>query len=133
MARIPAACNPGRFLGTDDPGRAGWDKIFETLDRDDAFSFRLIRSDDLNAISSKLAERQYRIDFWDVFVATRSEAELVVSSILEEGLSNEFRVMPVAEIYEHGTILNIQSFLAAHGIAPFSASMRLLKSALQQL
>jgi hypothetical protein len=94
ITHTPGACNPGRFLATDDPGRLRRDKIFETLDRDDAFSFQLIRSDDLNAISSKLAERQYRIDFWDVFVATRSEAELAVSSILEEGLSNEFRVMP---------------------------------------
>jgi hypothetical protein len=60
-----------------------------------------------------------------VFVAPSLEAELAVSSILEEGLSNEFRVMPVAEIHEHTTILNIQSFLAANSIAPFSASMLL--------
>ncbi|MGI9477373.1 MAG: GNAT family N-acetyltransferase [Hyphomicrobiaceae bacterium] len=125
IAQTPGACNPGRFLGTDDPGRLGWDKIFETLDRDGTFSFQLVRSDELDCITSKLAECQYRIDLWDVFVATRSEAELAVSSILEGGLSTEFRVMPASEICKPATVLNIQSFLATNGIAPFSVSMLL--------
>jgi len=123
MAQTPGACNPGRFLGTDDPSRLGWNKIFEIMERDETFSFQLVRSDGLDEISRKLDEREYRIHFWDVFVATRSEAEAAASSIVNEGLSSEFRIMTASEVCEPGNIQNIQSFLATHGIAPFSASM----------
>jgi len=125
IENTPGACNPGRFLGTDDPNRLGWETIFKIMDRDRTFSFQLVSSEESANISKNLAERQYRIQFWDVFVATRSQAQHAISPILSEGLSGEFRLMTTCELRKRDNLAKLQSFLAENGIAPFSASMLL--------
>ncbi len=123
ISQTPGACNPGRFMGTDDPGLLGWSTIFETLENDGIYSFQLVRSNELEDITRKLAEHRYRIDLWDVFVATSAQVKPAVLNILGNGLPDEFRIISASEITEHNNILKFQSFLATNGIAPFSASM----------
>lgn len=123
IEKTPGACNPGRFLGTDDPSQLGWENIVRILERDQIFSFQLVPSTESLNISKKLATRHYRIDYWEVFVAEQSQAQKCISPILNEGLSSEFHVMPTSELRKSDNLLKIQSFLAENDIAPFSTSM----------
>ena len=38
LITTPGACHAGRFFGTDDPDRLGWDAIFRHLEEGTAFS-----------------------------------------------------------------------------------------------
>jgi RimJ/RimL family protein N-acetyltransferase len=123
MGKTPGACNPCRFLGTDDPDRLGWDTIFDTLERDQIFGFRLIRSENVDEVSIKLSERGYRFDAWDVFMANAGEAESKTFPVIASGLPDRFYDLSRLEGAEHADTRKVQSFLAANGIAPFSGSM----------
>ncbi len=123
MSETPGACNPGRFLGTDDPERLSWDKIYEVLERDQVFGFRLTQSGEVDNVVRKLSERGYRIDFWDVFVAGRIEAERATSSVLSDGLPNGFKELSSLKNAGHANTKRVQVFMASNGIVPFSGSM----------
>jgi len=123
MNTTPGACNPGRSLGTDDPDRFGWDKIFEVLERDKIFAFRLMRSDQVDQIAKMLSKHGYRLDLWDVFIADRAESERRTSSILANGLPEGFAERPQLESAGHPDTKRVQSFMVANGVVPFSGSM----------
>ena len=85
LAQTPGACNAGRFLVTDDPEQLGWNTIFEILGRDQIFNFSLVSSEDIGELEERLQQRNFRIDIYDVFVASAAEATASVSLILETG------------------------------------------------
>jgi hypothetical protein len=118
----PGACDPGRFLGTDDPDKLGWDEVLKILKRDGAFSFRMIPSSDTDAISRKLEENDCRIDFWDVFMASREDAVAASSTVLSSGLPRGFRYLPKLHEAENEEMVKVQSFMSENGIAPFSGT-----------
>lgn len=118
----PGACDPGRFLGTDNPEVLGWDKIIETLKRDGVFGFRMIQSTDTSEISQRLMEHDCRIDFWDVFMAKREDAEVAASKVLSLGLPEGFSYFPELYEAEDQEMVKVQSFMVENGIAPFSGS-----------
>lgn len=120
--RTPGACDPGRFLGTDDPARLGWDTIFETLRRDGAFGFRMIPILDTDEVSRRLTEQAARIDFWDVFMAQRDVAEPAAASIVAAGLPDGFQYLPDLQDAEHDDTKAAQALMAESGIVPFSGS-----------
>ena len=118
----PGACDPGRFLGTDNPDLLGWDTLFDILKRDGVFGFRLIPSEETEAISRRLQAHNCKIDFWDVFVATREEAVPASTAILAAGLPDGFRYCPELQDAESADMAALQAFMAEQGIAPFSGT-----------
>ena len=62
----------------------------------------------------------YRIDFWDVFVAGRIEAERATSSVLSDGLPNGFKELSSLKNAGHANTKRVQVFMASNGIVPFS-------------
>ena len=118
----PGACDPGRFLGTDNPDALGWDKVIEILKRDGAFGFRMIPSADTAAISRRLQENECRIDFWDVFVANRKDASVATSEVVSSGLPKQYSYLPELHEAENQQMVKVQSFMAENGIAPFSGT-----------
>jgi Acetyltransferase (GNAT) family len=117
------ACQTGRILGCDDPDLFGWDRIDEVLDRDGVCGFRMIGAAKAENLRSRLLERNYRLDTWDVFLAGKAEAlpacQLIVQAGLPEGLSE---LEPPSDP-ECEQTARVQSLMAACGIAPFSGSM----------
>ncbi|MAZ02423.1 MAG: GNAT family N-acetyltransferase [Sneathiella sp.] len=122
MLNTPGACDPGRFLGTDNPDLLGWDTLFDILKRDGVFGFRLIPSEETETIAQRLQEKNCKIDFWDVFVATREEAVPASTGILAAGLPAGYRYCPEFKDAESADMVALQSFMAEQGIAPFSGT-----------
>ena len=118
----PGACDPGRFLGTENPDTLGWDKVIEILKRDGAFGFRMIPSIDTAAISRRLKESECRIDFWDIFVADREDAVAAASTVIASGLPEGYIYLPDLQDAESIETVKLQTFMAENGIAPFSGS-----------
>jgi len=123
MRSTPGACNPGRSLGADDPDRLGWDTIFEILERDKIFAFRLMPSDQVDRIAKMLSKHGYRLDLWDVVMADRAKSERDTSPILADGLPDGFYERSPLESDEHLDTMKVQSFMVANGVVPFSGSM----------
>lgn len=117
------ACNPGRSLGTDDPELFGWDKIFEILERDKIFAFRLMPTEQVDAFAKILSKRGFRLDLWNVFMAERKDAEHKILPILAEGLPEGFAEIQLPSNVVHPDIKEVQSFMVANGVSPFSGSM----------
>ena len=61
VAETPGACQPGRFMGCDEPDRLGWDRIDAILDREGIFGFRMIPAERADEIRSRLAGRGSRM------------------------------------------------------------------------
>ncbi|MEQ8783701.1 MAG: GNAT family N-acetyltransferase [Roseibium album] len=118
----PGACDPGRFLGTDNPDAFGWDTIIEIVKRDGAFGFRLIQAADTAEISRKLQENECRIDFWDVFVANRKDATVATLEVISLGLPKGYSYRPEPHQAADQKMLEVQAFMAENGIAPFSGT-----------
>lgn len=123
MGSTPGACNPGRFLGTDNPSLLGWDFIFKTLGQDGAFGFRLVPAEECADIKSRLAENGYRIDFWDVFVAGAEQIEDACRELADEALPEGLHQMDEGDFRKPEIIRSIQSFMHHNGIAPFHGAM----------
>src|SRR5680860_1928366 len=109
MISTPGACNPGRSLGTDDPDRLGWDKIFEILKSDKIFAFSLMHIDQVDQIAKTLSEHGYRLDLWDVFITDRATSDRKSLPILEKALSDGFFERPQLESNEHPDTGKVQS------------------------
>jgi hypothetical protein len=121
----PGACNGGRMLGCDDIEKLGWDAIFEALEHDGAFGFRLARTELVPAISHTLEKQGYRIDFWDVFSAREPDALVPAQEILADGLPKGLVNLSLGDDPEGPMVRRVQEFLVENGIAPFSGSMLL--------
>src|SRR5215211_4623574 len=86
------ACQSGRFLGSDDPDRLGWNVIEDALERDGIFGLRMIPAQTVTKVVSRFADRGFRVDFWDVFTADRRHALPIAESLarrtLDKGLQD---------------------------------------------
>lgn len=117
------ACQTGRTMGCDDPERLGWRQIDEFLARDGICGFRLIPVDEVDWLSSRLRERGYRFDTWDVFLADRATALTASGDILSRGLPVGLVEMERPTDPEGGYTGRIQALMGASGVVPFSGSM----------
>jgi hypothetical protein len=119
----PGACHIARMLGADDLDRLGWQAVFDILEEDGAFGFRLIAEDRAAELAETLTGRGYRVDFWDVFMADRSEALPAVRGILARSLPHDLTPVGMDVPADAPIVRRVQEFVAANGISPFSASM----------
>jgi RimJ/RimL family protein N-acetyltransferase len=119
----PGACQAGRFMGCDDPGRLGWDRINEYLDRDGLCGFRLISAAQSDEVRARLAAQDFRFDTWDVFVGERGTALVMSEEILSRGLPDGITEMPTPTDPESEDMQRIQALMDAVGVVPFSGSM----------
>lgn len=117
------ACQTGRTMGCDDLDRLRWDRIFEFLDRDGVFGFRLIAADKVDQIRTRLAARNCRFDTWDVFLADRKSALTASETIISRGLENGLAEMEAPIQPEGDYTAEIQSLMAVTGVVPFSGSL----------
>ncbi|MBX3611578.1 MAG: GNAT family N-acetyltransferase [Hydrogenophaga sp.] len=119
----PGCCHPGRFCGTDDPQRLGWDVIESALQRDQVFGFRLRPAQERQALAERLAQLGCQLHTWDVFYATVADASATLRSQpampLPDGLTE--CVLDAGE--PETRAVAIQTFLAEQGMAPFSSRM----------
>lgn len=119
----PGACQTGRTMGCDDPDRLGWKRIIEFLDRDGICGFRLIPINKVAGLTSRLTERGYRFDAWDVFLADRATALTASEAILSRGLPDGLVELEKPNDPESEYIGRIQTVMGAAGVVPFSGSM----------
>ena len=119
----PGACNPGRFLGTDDPERLGWDVVADILEHDGFFGFRLIRASDIPEIQAKLAELGFRIDFWDVFAAPAETVLGQCHPIINQPLPEGLNWRSDADLREPDKIEQVQTLISNCGVVPLYADM----------
>lgn len=119
----PGACQTGRTMGCDDPDQLGWERIDAFLDRDGVCGFRLIPASKADALGSRLMERNFRFDRWDVFLADRASAlaasEAIIARGLPDGLTDLHK--PIDPEGEHTA--SIQVLMGAVGVVPFSGSL----------
>jgi hypothetical protein len=119
----PGACQTGRTMGCDDPDRLGWKRIIEFLDRDGICGFRLIPINKVAGLRSRLTERGYRFDTWDVFVADRATTLTASEAILSRGLPDGLVELEKPNDPEGEYTGRIQAVMSAAGVVPFSGSM----------
>jgi hypothetical protein len=119
----PGACQNGRMMGCDDLDKLGWERITTFLDRDGACGFRLFSPSKADEVRALLAERGFRLDTWDVFVADRAAglaaSEAIVARGLPDGLSDLDAPTDPTGVYT----ARIQSFIGQAGVVPFSGSL----------
>ena len=119
----PGACQNGRMMGCDDLDKLGWERITDFLDRDGACGFRLFSPPKAEEVRARLAERDFRLDTWDVFVADRATGLVASESIVARGLPDglidlDAPTDPTGEYTSH-----IQSLIGGAGVVPFSGSL----------
>lgn len=119
----PGACQTGRTMGCDDLERLGWERIDAVLDRDGICGFRLLPIDKLTELKSRLAERGYRLDTWDVFLADRATALAASETILSRGLPEDLLELESPTDPEGDYTRRIQVLMSTAGVVPFSGSM----------
>jgi len=123
IKETPGACQVGRMIGCDDPERLGWERIGAILDRDGICGFRLIPADRVGALRSRLAERGFRLDTWDLFLADRATALAASQAILSRGLPDGLTEMAQPTDPEGEDTRRIQALIGAAGVVPFSGSL----------
>lgn len=121
----PGACQNGRMMGCDDPDRLGWKMIDAFLSRDRACGFRLIPSEKVDEIRSRLSERDCRFDTWNVFLADRVTALAASEAILSRPLPDGLAELEQPDDPEGEPMKHLQALMAAAGIVPFSGSLLL--------
>lgn len=123
IAATPGACQTGRMVGCDDLDRFGWERIDAILARDGIIGFRLLPADQADELHSKLADRGFRLDTWEVYLADGATAGAACEAVLAGPLPGGLAVLPRPTTPEDDYITRIQLLLAAAGIAPISGSM----------
>jgi hypothetical protein len=117
------ACQTGRMMGCDDLDQLGWRRIEEFLDRDGVCGFRLIPVNEAEKLRSRLLERGFRFDTWDVFLADRANALGASEAILSKGLPDSLADFDRLAQPEDEYTVRIQTLMGAAGIVPFSGSL----------
>jgi RimJ/RimL family protein N-acetyltransferase len=123
IAATPGACQAGRTMGCDDPQEFGWERITEIIDRDGVFGFRLIDTSDAEAIRSELANRGFRFDNWEVFLADRETALGASRGLANCSLPRSYSFLPTPTDPESQQMKELQSMMADADVVPFSGSM----------
>jgi len=75
--------------------------------------------------AAELQRHGYRLDLWDVFVADRAAATSKVDAILKDGLPPGMSWLDLGADPEGTATKNVQAFMLANGVVPFSGSMLL--------
>src|SRR5215212_3368855 len=88
IAETPGLYNAGRFIGTDDPDRLGWDTLKRMLEENGVLGFRLITHEQSQSYYPRVVEHGYRIDTWDVFIASAESVRARVDEIVLRGPPN---------------------------------------------
>jgi hypothetical protein len=125
----PGLFHAGRMFGCDDPDRVGWDFIYEHLESDGVFGFRMIPVEQAGEVGEKLASRGYRWDVWDVFTAGREQALAASMPVIEAGLPDSLAELALPTDPDDAIVGRIQQCMADCGVATFSGSMLLGKFA----
>ncbi len=123
IAATPGACQAGRTMGCDDPDRLGWDWIDAALDHDGVCGFRLLSPAKAAEVETRLAERGYRFDTWDVFIADRTTALAASEAILADALPEGLVDLDAPTDPESAHTAALQDLMRKAGIVPFSGSM----------
>lgn len=118
----PGACQVGRMMGCDDLDSLGWERIYEFLNPDHACGFRLIPSEKVDELRSRLAERDCRFDAWHVFLADRTTALAASERILARPLSDGLIELEKPSDPEGETTRRMQALMAAGGVVTLSGS-----------
>jgi RimJ/RimL family protein N-acetyltransferase len=119
----PGACQIGRMMGCDDPEQFGWDRIDAILARDGACGFRMIPAAQAAKLCDALSARGFRLDTWDVFVASRASALAATAAILRSGLPDGLAERPLPADPQGEMTRRIQALMHAAGVVPFSGSL----------
>jgi hypothetical protein len=119
----PGVCQAGRTMGCDDPDQLGWERIEEFLDRDGVCGFRLIPAENAEKLRSRMLERNFRFDTWDVFLADRSSALPASEAIISRGLPAGLTALDRPTEPESEYTARIQALMGAAGVVPFSGSL----------
>lgn len=117
------ACHPGRFLGTDDAKTLGWDIIKRHLREDRVFGFRMVAVDDVEALSDKLDDLGFRIDFWDVFSGSADQILAAIEPLVKLALPEGLHMVEAAGLKDAETVRHIQECMLRNGVAPFSGKL----------
>ena len=117
------ACQAGRTMGCDDPDRLGWEHILHFVNRDGACGFRLIPVARMEELRSRMAERNLRLDTWDVFLADRATALPAAEAILDRGLPDGLTDLGRPTDPEGTYMSRIQALMGSAGVFPFSGSL----------
>ncbi|NGO63389.1 GNAT family N-acetyltransferase [Rhizobium daejeonense] len=123
ISATPGACQAGRMMSCDDPDLLGWPQIDAFLARDGVCGFRLIPAETVDDLKARLAERDYRLDTWDVFLGTREAALAASEAILARGLPEGLDDLAGPDDPEGADTVRIQSLMAGAGVVPFSGSL----------
>ena len=118
----PGACNSGRAFGCDDLDALGWNAMNEIVARDGALTFRLIPGDRRTQLSDWAAQNNFRVDFWDVFVAERGTVLAASDIVLSQELPGALRLGPVPREAEGAYIEAIHNLMISNGVAPYAGS-----------
>jgi RimJ/RimL family protein N-acetyltransferase len=116
------ACLIGRIMGCDDPDRLGWESVFDHFGEDGVFGMRLIPAERLGAIRARFAERDGKVDIWDVF---RADAETIRAALanLPTDLPDGYRLTGPAECAGETAIRQLQTVMSANKVVPFSGAV----------
>jgi hypothetical protein len=117
------ACQAGRTMGCDDPDRFGWERILHFVNRDGACGFRLIALARMEALRSRMAEQNLRLDTWEVFLADRTTALPAAEAILDRGLPDGLTDLDRPTDPDGAYISRIQALMGSAGVFPFSGSL----------
>lgn len=123
ISTTPGACQTGRTMGCDEIDDLGWERISHFLDRDGVCGFRLIASTKVEELVSRLTDRGYRFDTWDVFLADRETALANSNLLLSGGLPDGLRELGQPTEPDGEYTARIQALMAAAGVVPFSGSL----------
>ena len=123
LYNTPGCCHPGRFCGTDDQNLLGWPTIEANLRRDKIFGFRLRPATERQAISDRLEALGCQLHTWNVFVADAKDALSASQIHIETLLPDDLNEHVLSRDDSDEQVQGIQKFMAANGIAPFSARM----------
>ena len=117
------ACQTGRTMGCDDLDRLGWPQMEAFLARDGILGFRLIPAVRIDRLQAQLAQRGFRLDTWDVFLAERARALPACQTIVSQGLPDGLSDLPRPARPEDEYTAEIQGLIGSVGVVPFSGSL----------
>ena len=123
LASTPGLCNAGRMISADDIDHVGFDAVLEMLELDGGFGFRLVPQARTSAITERLAAHGHRLDWWDTFMADSDVALDVSKRLVAPGPPSGFKHVNLSGLDPDAGYKEMQAFLVANGIAPFSGSM----------
>ena len=119
---VQGAVNGGRMLGVDDIDALGWDAIFARLEKDGYFALRMIANERISETEAILAERDFRIDWWNVF---KGSAEAVLSHTANEDtrkLPKGYSIVRKEELTKR-VVQDMQACMERNGVKPYSGRM----------